>query len=77
MTQRHMGADDTMLTPLEKNVLQIEETLQLCHNRISVWCNANHILINPVKNEVNDNHDKSKTSDFKRVIQDATGRSNY
>ena len=28
---------------------QIQKTLQLRLGRISVWCNVNHMLINPVK----------------------------
>ena len=36
----HMLADDTTLHTTGKNVVQI---------RISVWCNINHIFINPVK----------------------------
>ena len=33
----------------EKNVVQIQKTLQLCLDRISVWGNVNQMLINPVK----------------------------
>ena len=29
--------------------MQIQKTLQLRLNRTSVWCNVNHMLINPVK----------------------------
>ena len=29
--------------------MQIQKTLQLRLDRISVWCNVNHMLINPVK----------------------------
>ena len=32
-----------------KSVVQIQKTLQLCLGHISVWCNVNHMLINPVK----------------------------
>ena len=32
-----------------KSVVQIQKTLLLCLDRISVWCNSNHMLINPVK----------------------------
>ena len=32
-----------------RSVVQIQKTLQLCLDRISVWCNGNHMLINPVK----------------------------
>ena len=32
-----------------KSVVQIQKMLQLCLDRISVWCNSNHMLINPVK----------------------------
>ena len=44
-----MLADDTTLHTTGKNVVQIQKTLQLCLDRISVWCNTNHMLINPVK----------------------------
>ena len=33
----------------KKGVVQIQKTLQLCLDRISVWWNVNHMLINPVK----------------------------
>ena len=29
--------------------MQIRKTLQLCLDRISMWSNINHMLINPVK----------------------------
>ena len=29
--------------------MQIQKTLQLRLDRISVWCNVNHMLINPIK----------------------------
>ena len=45
----HMLADDTTLHTTGKSVVQIQKTLQLCLDRISVWCNINHMLINPVK----------------------------
>ena len=45
----HMLADDTTLHTTGKSVVQIQKTLQLCLDRISVWCNVNHTLINPVK----------------------------
>ena len=45
----HMLADDTTLHTTGKSVVQIQKTLQLCLDRISVWCNVNHMLINPVK----------------------------
>ena len=44
-----MLADDTILHATGKRVVQIQKTLQLCLDRISVWCNVNHMLINPVK----------------------------
>ena len=44
-----MLADDTTLHTTGKSVVQIQKTLQLCLDRISVWCNVNHMLINPVK----------------------------
>ena len=44
-----MLGDDTTLHTTGKSVVQIQETLQLCLGRISVWCNTNHMLINPVK----------------------------
>ena len=45
----HMLTDDTTLHTTGKNIVQIKEMLQLCFGRISVWCNTNHMLINPVK----------------------------
>ena len=45
----NMLADDTTLHTTGRNVVQIQKTLQLCLDRISVWCNVNHMLINPVK----------------------------
>ena len=47
--ERHMLTDDTTLHTTGKSIVQIKEMLQLCFGRISVWCNTNHILINPVK----------------------------
>ena len=44
-----MLADDTTLHTTGKSVVQIQKTLQLCLDRISAWCNVNHMLINPVK----------------------------
>ena len=44
-----MLADDTILHTTGKSVVQIQKTLQLCLDNISVWCNVNHMLINPVK----------------------------
>ena len=45
----NMLADDTTLHTTGRSVVQIQKTLQLCLDRISVWCNVNHMLINPVK----------------------------
>ena len=45
----HMLADDTTLHTTRKSIAQIQKTLQLCLDRISVRCNVNHMLINPVK----------------------------
>ena len=45
----HMLVDDTTLHTTGKSVVQIQKTLQLCLERISVWCDVNHMLINPVK----------------------------
>ena len=45
----HMLADDTTLHTTGKSVVQIQKTPQLCLDRISEWCNVNHIFINPVK----------------------------
>ena len=44
-----MLADDTTLHTTGKSVVQIQKTLQLCLDRISVWCNVNHMLSNTVK----------------------------
>ena len=45
----HMLTDDTTLHTSGKSVVQIQKTLQLCLDNISVGCNVNHMLINPVK----------------------------
>ena len=45
----HMLADDTTLHTTGKSVVQIQKMLQLCLDRISVLCNVNHMLINPLK----------------------------
>jgi len=45
----HMLVDDTTLHTTGKSVVKIQKTLQLCLDRISVWWNVNHMLINPVK----------------------------
>ena len=44
-----MLADDTTLHTTGKSIVQIQITLQLCLDRISVWCNTNHMFIDPVK----------------------------
>ena len=44
-----MVADDTTLHTTGKSVVKIQKTLQLYLDRISVWCNVNQVLINPVK----------------------------
>ena len=44
-----MLADDTTLHTTGKSIVQIQITLQLCLDQISVWCNTNHMSINPVK----------------------------
>ena len=49
MSECHMLADDTTLHTTGKSVVQIQKTLQLYLDCISVWCNVNHMLINPVK----------------------------
>ena len=45
----HMLTDDTTLHTTGKSIVKIKEMLQLCFVRISVWCNTNHMLINPIK----------------------------
>ena len=44
-----MLAGDTTLHTTGKSVVQIQKTLQLCLDRISMWWNVNHMLIIPVK----------------------------
>ena len=44
-----MLADDTTLHTSGKSVVQNQKMLQLCFDRILVWYNINHMLINPVK----------------------------
>ena len=46
---QNMLADDTTLHTTGKRVMQIQKTLQLCLDSVSLWCNVNHMLINPVK----------------------------
>ena len=48
----HMLTDDTTLNTTGKSVVQIQKTLQLCLDNISVWCNVKHMLINLVKKKV-------------------------
>ena len=62
----HMLADDTTLHTTGKRVVQILKTLQLCLDRISVWCNVNHMLINPVKTKslIITTRQKHQLSDF-------------
>ena len=45
----HVLADDTTLHATGKSVAQIQKTLQLCLDRMSVWYNVNHMLTTPVK----------------------------
>ena len=48
----HMLAYDTTLHTTGKSlksITQIKKTQQLCLHYIWMWCNANHMLINPVK----------------------------
>ena len=44
-----MLVDAPTLHTTGKSVVQIQKTLQLYLNNISVWCNVNHMLINPVE----------------------------
>ena len=46
-----MLAHDTTLNTTGNSVVQIQKMLLLCLGRISVWCNANHMLNNPVKSK--------------------------
>ena len=45
----HRPADNTTLHTTGKSIVQIQKTLQLCLDRISVWCNVKNMIINPVK----------------------------
>ena len=48
--ESHMLADNTThQTTGKKSIVQIQKTLQLCLDRISVLCNTSHMLINHVK----------------------------
>ena len=44
-----MLADDTTFHTTGKSIVQIQKTLQLCLDRISVWCSTSHMLIDHVK----------------------------
>ena len=48
-----------------KGVLQLPKTLNLCVNRISIWCNTTNMLINPV-NKSNGNYNTTKASVLRR-----------
>ena len=71
----HMLADDTTLHTTGKSIVQIQKTLQLCLDRISVWCNTNHMLINPVK--VCDNYYTTKAPALRLVIEAVIRWSEY
>ena len=71
----HMLADDTTLHTTGKSIVQIQKTLQLCLDRISVWCNTNHMLINPVK--VCNNYYTTKAPALRLVIEAVIGWSEY
>ena len=71
----HMLADNTTLHTAES--VHIQKTLQLCLDRISVWCNVNHMLINPVKTKVNDNYYTAKAPALRLVINSVIGWSEY
>ena len=47
----HMLTDDTALYTTGKSIIKIQETIQLRKKHISMWCNANYMLFNPVKNK--------------------------
>ena len=72
-----MLADDTTFHTTGKSVVQIQKTLQFCLDRISVWCNTNHMLINPVKTKsmiitTRQNHQLSDLSLRLSVIENVT-----
>ena len=73
-----MLADDTFHTK-GKSVVQIQKTLQLCLDRISVWGNVNHMLSNPVKKKkkINDNYYTAKAPALRLVIETVIGWSEY
>ena len=71
----HMLADDTTLNR-KKHCANFKK-LQLCLDRISVWCNTNHMLINPVKTKVNDNYYTAKAPALRLVTEAVFGWSEY
>ena len=73
----HMLADDTTLHATGKSIVQIQKQLQLCLDRISVWSNTNHMLINPVKTKVNDNYYTAKAPALTLVTEAVIGWSEY
>ena len=72
-----MLADDTTLHTTGKSVVQIQKTLRLCLDNISVWCNVNHMLINPVKTKAMIISTRQKAPALRRVIETVIGWSEY
>ena len=54
----------------EKALCKYQKTLQLCLDCISVWCNTNHMLNNPVKTKsvVITTQQKHQLSDFNEIV---------
>ena len=72
-----MLADDTTLHTTGRSVVQIQKTLQLCLDRISVWCNVNHMLINPVKTKAMIISTRKKAPALRLVIETVIGWAEY
>ena len=72
-----MLVDDTTLHTTGKSVVQIQKTLQLCLDRISVWGNVNYMLISPVKTKSMIITIRQKAPALRLVTETVTGWSEY
>ena len=73
-----MIADDSTLYTTGESIKPIKESLQLCLDRVSMWCTANHMLINPVIiQSMLIDYTAPKTSASRSVTETVTGRSKH
>ena len=72
-----MLVDAPTLHTTGKSVVQIQKTLQLCLDRISVWGNVNYMLISPVKTKSMIITIRQKAPALRLVIEIVIGWSEY